>query len=653
MCGIAVLVAPQGLPLANDIRAMCNLVRHRGPDGEGYAFFAGEERWRGHGDDTPPSCRTGDVGADKRVIQVALGHRRLSIVDVSAAGHQPMASEDERYWIVFNGEIYNYLELREQLHEAGYFFRTRSDTEVILAAYDKWGGGCLERFNGMFSFVIFDRARKRVFCARDRFGVKPLYYWCAGRRLAFASEIKQFTVLSGWSAHLNGQSAYDYLNWGLTDHTNATLFAGVYQVPAGAFVEFGLDDMAAGIRTTRWYNLRNSVEITGTNAFDGWRQRFLDAVQIRLRADVPVGTALSGGLDSSSIVCAVSLLRQRHGIDAPQNSFSARSTDPALDEGVYAGAVARRSGAVSHNTWPTSEGLFESLSDVTWHMDEPFGSTSVFAEWCVFKTVRTTAVKVTLDGHGADELLAGYTASAAPYLTGLLRAGKVAAFVRETRALLRTPRHGLMGLTSGILDELAPKGIAAMLRRQGGYTSALPDWLDMSYLGAVPGEPFKASAESYGLRGASILQLERTSLPMQLRWNDRNSMAHSIESRAPFLDVNLVEFTLGLRDSLKLANGTTKLIMRRAMADLLPAIVVQRQDKVGFATPEQLWITRDNPDRFRALAYSTLSAAGKVFTPVARERVEGIISGRRRFDNSLWRIISFGAWVKRFNVAVA
>ena len=285
-------------------------------------------------------------------------------------------------------------------------------------------------------------------------------------------------------------------------------------------------------------------------------------------------------------------------------------------------------------------------------MDEPFGSTSIFAEWCVFKMVHSTPVKVTLEGHGADELLAGYTAAAAPYLAGLLRSGKLTTFLSEARALLRSPRHGYAGLAAGLFDELAPRPLAAMLRRQSGYASASPDWIDLGRLGAVRTEPFKTRLLANGLRGLSILQLENTSLPMQLRWVDRNSMAHSIESRAPFLDVNLVEFTLGLRDSFKLAGGTTKLVLRRAMADLLPDIVAARQDKVGFATPEQLWITRDDPERFRALAFSALKTAGHIFTPAARQRVDDLIAGRRRFDNSLWRIISFGAWLQRFDVAV-
>ena len=297
MCGIAALIAPQGLPLARDIRAMSDIVRHRGPDGEGYAFFAGDERWRAHGNDTPQLCRTSDAEDAQRAAQVALGHRRLSIVDVTAAGHQPMASADDRYWIVFNGEIYNYPELREQLQELGYSFVSHSDTEVILAAFDHWGRGCLDCFNGMFAFVLYDRKTRRIFAARDRFGVKPLYWWRGGGRFAFISEIKQLTVLPGWQARLNGQNAYEYLNWGLSDHTDATLFAGVQQVPAGTYIDCGLDEFSADVAPVRWYDIRNSPAVADTNAVDEWRKRFLAAVRVRLRADVPVGTALSGGLE--------------------------------------------------------------------------------------------------------------------------------------------------------------------------------------------------------------------------------------------------------------------------------------------------------------------------------------------------------------------
>jgi len=655
MCGLAALINPNGGVTETSVRAMCDLVRHRGPDGEGYVSFAGDRVWRGDGPDTPAECRTSGAGDRPGAAQLAFGHRRLSIIDPTPAGHQPMTDRSERYWIIFNGEIYNYLELRPELEKLGHAFSTGTDTEVMLAAYAQWGAACLDRFNGMFAFVLYDRAQRRLFAARDRFGVKPLYWWRSpDGSLALASEIKQFTALPGWRARLDGQRTYEYLNWGLTDHTERTLFADVRQFPPGTYVEATLEQLAARNEPKRWYQLDGALQ---PNRADGaakaWRSLFFDAVRLRLRADVPVGTALSGGLDSSSIVCAVHRLRQQSGVNAGQNGFSARSRDPQFDEGPYVDAVIKQTNVSAHSTWPDPDALLQTLPAHTWHMDEPFGSTSAFAEWCVFKTVRETPVKVTLDGHGADELLAGYTAFAGPHLAALARHGRLAAFLSESRALLGSGRHSAIELAAAVIDELAPTPLRMALRHYGGRMTARPDWIDLARLGAEPSEPLALNdARGEGVHALSVAQLKATSLPMQLHWNDRNSMAHSIESRAPFLDFRLVEFTLGLPDALKLAGGTTKVVLRQAMADVLPAKVAARRDKMGFVTPEQMWVTRDRPEQFRTLAHAGIDKGGSIFTPAARQRADDIVDGRRRFHGSLWRIISFGAWLERFNVAV-
>jgi asparagine synthase (glutamine-hydrolysing) len=654
MCGIAALISVDGRAGVAAVRAMCAAVRHRGPDGEGYAVFRGDDAWPAAGPDTPAAARVAATPAAEEG-EVVLGHRRLAIVAVGPEGHQPMASADGRLWITYNGEIYNHPELRAALEAEGWRFRTASDTEVLLAAWDRWGEACLDRLNGMFAFVLYDRSRHLLFAARDRFGVKPLYLWRApDGTLALASEIKQFCVLPGWRARVEGQPAYDFLNWGITDHGPATLFAGVRQLPAGHCLSGTPEALARAAEPHRWYRLPPPPrEPEPADALVArWGELFLDAVRLRLRADVPVGTALSGGLDSSAIVCAVHHLLQDAPDGGDRNAFSARSRDARFDEGEFMEAVVARTGVRHHVVWPDPDRLASELDAVTWHLDEPYGSTSIFAAWCVYARVAATPVRVTLDGHGADEILGGYTASAGPYLAALARRARLAALLREAAALRRSGRHGVGDLAAATIDDLAPAPLRGLLRRLGGRTVPRPDWLDLHRLGAVPTDPYAATGgRGQGIAGLARSHLFHTSMPMQLHWTDRTAMAHSIESRAPFLDYRLVELTMGLPDALRLAGGESKRVLRQALAGLLPDKVLRRRDKRGFATPEELWVRRDRPDLFRRWAADAIAASGGIFTPAAARRVEEIVAGRRPFHATLWRIIAFGAWMRRFDVA--
>ena len=632
---------------------MCDVIRHRGPDGEGFALIDHAAVWRLSGPDTPADVRktetADDATAGTRPARIALGHRRLSILDTSAAGHQPMPSADGRIWVTYNGEIYNFVELRVELAALGHAFSTGTDTEVLIAAYRQWGEACLSRFNGMFAFVLVDRQAGRLLAARDRFGVKPLYLWTAPDGvIALVSEIKQLTVLPGWRARLDGQAAADYLVWGLTDHGGASLFADVRPVPAGHIVDLDLAAARPRPAMRKWYALPPDGLIDGDDheIERRWREAFMDAVRVRLRSDVPVGTALSGGLDSSSIVCAVDAL-SAGSPNARRNAFSARAHDPRFDEGTFMDAVVERTGVLHHCVWPEPEDLISRLGDLAWHMDEPFGSTSVFAEWKVFETVATTDVKVTLDGHGGDEILAGYRDFAGPLLGQLLRNGQIRSFVREVQALRRRGNVGPAQIAALLVDDVAPGAVRHALRRWAGRTTPAPDWLDLRRLGAEPRDPFRVAI---GIGGLSRAQISAISLPMQLRWNDRNSMAHSIESRAPFLDVRLVELTLQLHLRFKLADGVSKVILRRALADLLPPAIASRRDKMGFVTPEESWMRGPMAATFRAAAMRALERGSEWFTPPARAMIDDIAAGRRHDGTQYWRMISFGAWLDRFEV---
>jgi len=669
MCGIGALYNPRSALSAETLRAMQAVVRHRGPDDEGVVCFRSPESVPEAygGPDTPQDAyslslpyRPTRAAVETGGVSLALTHRRLSILDLTPTGHQPMCTTDRGCWIVYNGEVYNYLELREELKALGHAFHTQSDTEVMLAAYRQWGRDCLSRFNGMFAFVLFDRARRKLFAARDRFGVKPLYYWVAPDGLiAFASEIKQFSVLPGWRPRINGQRAYDFLNWGLSDHTDETLFEGVYQLRGGEALELDLRGnarhAASGerLKTFRWYELQprlfsGTIEEAGTE----FKKLLTDSVRLRLRADVPVGSCLSGGLDSSSIVCVMNELLRTHDAHALQKTFSACSTVKRFDEREFIEEVVCGTGTDAHYVYPRIDELFGVLDRITWHQDEPFGSTSIYAQWHVFKLAAGEKVKVMLDGQGADEQLAGYHNYFAPRFGGLLRGLCWPTLWGEMQATKSLHGYTRIWGLKHALNNVLPEVLRQPLRRLAGKPGNAVPWLDMSLLGAVSRDPFlkAGTAKAASVQAMSRSQLTATSLPMLLHWEDRDSMAHSIEARVPFLDYRLVEFVLGLPDDYKIAGGETKRAMREGMRGVLPERVRTRVDKMGFVTPEEVWLREDSPDLFRKALREAVDVSAGIIKDETLALLEQTIAGKQPFSFLIWRLISFGAWMRVFSL---
>ena len=666
MCGLAALFARCPRDLVALASAMTTLIRHRGPEDEGVVLFDGPELVPAAlgGPDTPRGAyaaghRFSPVQrieqATRRDSCAALTNRRLAIVDLSPSGHQPMSDAEGRCWITYNGEIYNHVELRAELQARGHRFASDSDTEVLLLAYREWGEDCLARFNGMFAFVLFDRINRRVFAARDRFGVKPLYYWMSPDGLvAFASEIKQFGVLPGWRAQLNGQRAYEFLNWGVFDHTSETLFRGVAQLRGGEYISAALEDLPNAVRPRRWYELK-PMPLGGKSPAHAYRGLLEDAVRLRLRADVPVGSCLSGGLDSSAIVGIANRQLRMAGSEALQKTFSARSSDARYDEGRFIAAVVRCTGVSNIQVEPTAEGLFRALPDLTWHQDEPFGSTSIFAQWQVFALASANGIKVMLDGQGADEQLGGYDSFLGVRLANLARRGRLGALFREMRAVRRLRGWQVSTLLAYAASPFLPESLRQLLRSFSGRAATVGTAvIDLKRLGATPTDPFVASAGKV----ASVAELSRaqilhTSLPMLLHWEDRDSMAHSVEARVPFVDYRLRELALGLDEEQKLSAGMTKKVLREGLADVLPDEVRRRSDKIGFATAEEGWLRRERPDDFRRALREALEASQGALRPAALEHLEDMIHGRRPFSFLPWRMISFGAWMRRFDVNLA
>ena len=672
MCGISALYSPHAALAPDTMRAVLAAVRHRGPDDEGIACFhgAGMTPAAFGGTATPDAVYAaalpyapsrGEIQAAS--ASLALAHRRLSILDLSPSGHQPMCSADRSNWITYNGEIYNYVELREELKTLGRSFVSQSDTEVILAAYQQWGTECLTRFNGMFAFVLFDRSRRTLFAARDRFGIKPLYYWISPDGLiAFASEIKQFTVLPGWQSRINGQRAYDFLNWALLDHTDETLYDSVHQLRGGEALtlELGGNRPVAANPGGRlpvycWYELAPR-QFGGTLAEAGeeFRRLLTDSIRLRLRSDVSVGSCLSGGLDSSSIVCLMNELLREHDAQAMQKTFSACSVVKRFDEREFIDEVVGHTATDAHYVYPDHNDLFRTLDRMTWHQDEPFGSTSIFAQWCVFQLAAENGVKVMLDGQGADEQLAGYHNYFAPRFGGLLRSLQWATLWQEILAARRRHDHALLWGLKQTFNNVLPEVLRQPMRRAAGQPGVVAPWLDMDRMGAIPRDPFLAAgtAKARSVQAMSLSQFRATSIPMLLHWEDRDSMAHSIEARVPFLDYRLVEFVLGLPDEFKISGGETKRLLREGMRGVLPERVRTRMDKLGFATPEQEWLTKLNPDRFRRALRESVDVSAGIVKEEVTSLLDEMIEGRQPFSFLIWRLISFGTWMRVFSLRV-
>jgi asparagine synthase (glutamine-hydrolysing) len=608
MCGIAGIVArTETFDLQGAIREMTDRVRHRGPDDQGHYV---------HG-------------------RIALGHRRLSIIDLSAAGHQPMAAEHGRYVIVYNGEIYNFIELRSELQSLGYRFRTSTDTEVILAAFATWGQDCLSRFNGMWAFAIYDRIRRRLFAARDRFGVKPFYYVSTEKCFAFGSELRQLVPFL-ISVTADPATISDFLLVGDPVPSKRTFFENIYSLRPGHYFVYELESDQC--RVVRYYNLSERLKdadgLSDAEASRDFRKTFDDAVRLRLRSDVPVGTCLSGGLDSSS-VALVAAQMHREASNTPFRAITAISEDPRNSEEGYAEEVVKAGALQWIKVRPRYEDFRETLPHVVKHQEEPFGSPSICMQAFVMRAARENGIVVLLDGQGGDETLLGYDRYYAAYCVDLWRRAGTREAARWMRqAFQSNSKMNIWRLGAYLLFGLVPRARYLYYLRRGRYFSSRPSWPE--WLGPL--------AHAYlDPRNLQILEMETTSLPPLLRYEDKNSMAFSIEARLPFLDYRLVERSLSLPPGLKMRAGWTKWMLRHAMSDLLPGNIAWRRNKIGFAAPEQLWLARHHDIMAQTVLRSPLI---RRFCDVGRLRLQ-----YRALDlKSQWRLYSVALWEEQFSV---
>jgi len=567
-----------------------------------------------------------------------LGSRRLAILDLSPNGHQPMVDESRGTVIAFNGEIYNYRELGGQLTSCGCRFRSRTDTEVLLKSYAVWGDRCLERLNGMFAFAIWDELRQELFAARDRFGEKPFYWYQSpnGEIFAFGSEIKALVAGRFFTPRPDPGSVCSFLaNDGL-DAGRETMFDSVFALPAAHALRFSLQDRS--LKIWRYWD----VDAEQTIGFSDERQyadRFIellsDSVRLRLRSDVPVGSSLSGGLDSSTIVGIVARTSPRAG----QETFSARFSEAAFDEGPHIERMTTWADVRNQAVYPDPTDLPEEIGTLTWHQDEPFHSSSIYAQWCVMRLARDHRVIVLLDGQGGDEVLAGYHSCFSGYFASFLKRFR---FVAAAAGLRRyTATHGFSHLPL-ILVGLLPSEVRASAKAW-----RRPRAIDKDFERAGRRAVAAKIKSRDPFRQLLYEMLTRTSLPALLRYADRNSMAFSREVRLPFLDHRLVEYLFAVPDEQKIDGGTTKIILRNAIRGIVPEEIRNRRDKLGFAPPEHLWLrgplrewTQDilSSAQFRQRDWIDTSALDRV-----RARFD---DGESALHTVLWRWLSLEIWAR-------
>lgn len=605
----------------------------------GFIGFKDDKLLRGMGESL--AHRGPDDQAEYNQGDISLGYRRLAIIDVKGS-FQPLFNEDKSIALVYNGEIYNYQELRREL--STHKFRTDGDGETIIHWYEEQGEEGFKDLNGMFGFALFDEDKNRVLLVRDHFGIKPLYYSEFEGKIVFASEIKaMLPVLRklGMEIRPDETAVSRYLLRRVHDNDERTFFEGIKRVPAGGLVEVNMrnkGDRGNWVVEGRnyWKTTKKEWERSEKEAVEKFRELFLDSVRMRLMSEVPLGTALSGGLDSSAVVCAVARLLKdqtqetgeerrewRQVVGVRQRTFSAVFPGEVNNEKEYIDEVTKETGVVNFQVEPKREEMWKDLEKVIYHQDEPMISTGPYAQWKVMELAAKQKMKVLLDGQGADEMLAGYDPYFIVYLKELFRSLK---WLRLLKELF-----------------LGGDRIWSLVRNRGGT--------NMEDLFNFEGSLNKGNLRDWGNRGLNE-RLEndvfKNSLPALLRYEDRNSMAFSIESRVPFLDYRLWDLVNSLGPEYKIRNGWNKWIMREALRGILPEKIRTRRWKVGFTTPEVAWMRQSakevddifQSESFRQRKYFKADKIEKAYKDfLAEKNDESMI---------FWRIINVELWMRIF-----
>ncbi len=566
---------------------MTAALAHRGPDGEGL--------WKN------------DSG------NVLLGHRRLSIIDLSDAGQQPMHYLN-RYTIIHNGEIYNYVELKEELQKKGYSFRSKTDTEVIAAAYDCWKEDCLDHFDGMFAFAIWDEKERELFAARDRFGEKPFYYYYDGKNFLFASEMKALWA-AGIERKPNLKMLFNFITIGYADNParpEETFYNNIYKLPPASRLYYSLPENELTIE--KYWDIdpdKQNKKITDTEALEQFNHLFATSVKRRLRSDVTVGTSLSGGLDSSSIAAVSHELR---AASQSHQCFTAIFPEFEKDESVFSKQVADQFNLRQYTVNVSADVLFSDWEKLLYHQEEPFSSASIYAQYKVYELAKQNNVKVLLDGQGADEVLAGYHKYYKWYWQELFHQRKLLRS-RELNASKKIgvqEKFGIKNIAASLFPELA----TVILERQYLLKAIRQEDLNKDFVRLQSKEAYYTTPTHFTLNAVLYFNTCMHGLEELLRYADRNSMAHSQEVRLPFLSHELVEFIFSLPAHFKIRNGWTKWILRESLKNKLSESIVLRRDKVGFEPPQLQWMQNEKVQEYIREAKRKL-VHEKILNPIA------------------------------------
>jgi asparagine synthase (glutamine-hydrolysing) len=655
MCGITGYFSQHNDFSPNLFSAANNIVKHRGPDDFGYITINEDLSI-----DTWQDENLKDF--NEKQVYGAMGFRRLSIIDLSPSGHQPMADATGNYRIIFNGEIYNYVELRLELLKKGYTFGSNSDTEVILNAYREWGRDCLNKFNGMWAFCLLDRSNKKLFCARDRFGIKPFYYFLENGTFAFASEIKQILELfPGRIYNINSRIAFDFLaaaSYG--NETRETFFSNIYKLMPGSYIELDLNrDAVWEKREKKWWDLPaidHEANFNEDFVFETIQNLLEDSTKVRLRSDMPIGTALSGGLDSSGIVAMVNKL---YGGDAEKNKvFTITSEDKTIDDTYFAQIIINNIPVKSYLRGFEEHADIHDLEKFIWHQEEPLQNASIFGSWQLYKFIKEMGVTVALDGQGADELMGGYNRYPfRRYLLDVISNYGIKEYLKQTNLIAKVYRKSKSDVYYNTflaqLVEFSKKIPGWYYSEKLGYTKA---WLNRDFYNENFKDSHLINKSFYDekkrfhshLKRESYELLKYTNLTGILRQVDRNSMAFSVEARLPFLDYRLAEFLYSLPVHFMIRDGYTKFAYRMAMKDLIPKEVLWRKTKVGFKMPEYE-ILKSNR-KFIVDQINSLPDNEYVNREQSIKMLDSILIDKNHYNSIIWRIVCFALWKNKFRL---
>jgi len=575
-----------------------------------------------------------------------IGHNRLSIIDLTNDSNQPMFSKDNSFVMAYNGEIYNYLELKKELEKLGHVFLSKGDTEVLLNSFLQWGPKCLERLNGMFAFVIYEKSTGKIFAARDRFGIKPLYYYYLKDKIVFCSEIKQITTLKDFKTKTNVNRAVDFISWRIFNHTNQTMFENVFQLKGGEYIYLNLSSINNNLsdKVKTWYSHNNLINIEENKFTDNenilsFKEKLEESVNLRLRSDVPIATALSGGIDSSALTSLVEQISPNS-----QTTFSSRSKNSLLDEYSFAIDVINKSKIDKHyNFFLDEKNIFSEIEKVVWHNDEPISSTSIVAQSKLFNNINSKNFKVAINGQGADEVLGTYGVNK-PFYNELKNKKLFKNLIKEVYYKGEHNNHSLkiFSFFKILLSTFTPRL----------FSEKSVDIINKNYINHRL-NPHNYLANKMGLeinnnlKDYNIFLIYISSLPMLLQYEDRTSMRYSIESRVPYLDYNFVEFVMSIPSRLKINNGVNKYILRESLNTIMPKSIYNRISKLGYASNQKSWAESELLDIIRERLIHACATY-----PFLKNRADYLINNIQHPDiNSIsWRIIIFDIWAKKYGV---